>query len=73
LIFGFAGLVEGLVRRMRAELGGQARVIATGGLAGLIAAETDMIEVVEPDLAVIGLRIIHEMNPPPRLNDRATG
>jgi type III pantothenate kinase len=73
LIFGFAGLVEGLVRRMRAELGGQARVIATGGLAGLIAAETDMIEVVEPDLAVIGLRMIHEMNRPPRLNDRATG
>ena len=62
LIFGFAGLVEGLVQRMRAELGGQARVIATGGLAELIAAETDVIEVVEPDLTLIGLRLIYQMN-----------
>lgn len=62
LIFGFAGLVEGLVKRMRAELGGQARVIATGGLAELIAAETNVIEVVEPDLALIGLRLIYQMN-----------
>jgi type III pantothenate kinase len=66
LIFGFAGLVEGLVKRMRAELGGQARVIATGGLAELIAAETDVIEVVEPDLTLIGLRLIYEMNPESR-------
>ena len=62
LIFGFAGLVEGLVKRMRAELGGQARVIGTGGLAELIAAETSAIEVVEPDLTLIGLRLIYEMN-----------
>ena len=57
-----AGLVEGLVRRMRAELGEQARVVATGGLAELIAAETDVIEVVEPNLTLIGLRMIYEMN-----------
>jgi type III pantothenate kinase len=62
LIFGFAGLVEGLVERMRIELGGQARVIATGGLAELVAAETDVIEVVEPDLTLIGLRLIYQMN-----------
>jgi type III pantothenate kinase len=62
LIFGFAGLVEGLVKRMRAELGGNARVVATGGLAELIAAETDAIEVVEPDLTLIGLRLIYQMN-----------
>jgi type III pantothenate kinase len=62
LIFGFAGLVEGLVKRIRAELGGQARVVATGGLAELVAAETDMIEIVEPDLTLIGLRLIYEMN-----------
>jgi type III pantothenate kinase len=62
LIFGFAGLVEGLVKRMRTELGGRAHVVATGGLAELIAAETDMIEVVEPDLTLIGLRMIYEMN-----------
>lgn len=62
LIFGFAGLVEGLVKRMRAELGGKARVVATGGLAELIAAATEVIEVVEPDLTLIGLRLIYEMN-----------
>jgi len=62
LIFGFAGLVEGLVKRMRAELGGQARVVATGGLAELVAAETSMIEIVEPDLTLVGLRLIYEMN-----------
>ena len=62
LIFGFAGLVEGLVKRMRAELGAHARVVATGGLAELIAAETDAIEVVEPDLTLIGLRLIYQMN-----------
>jgi len=64
LIFGFAGLVEGLVKRMRAELGGRTRVVATGGLAEIIAAETDVIEVVEPDLTLMGLRMIYEMNQP---------
>jgi type III pantothenate kinase len=64
LIFGFAGLVEGVVKRMRAELGGRARVAATGGLAEIIAAETDVIEVVEPDLTLMGLRMIYEMNQP---------
>jgi type III pantothenate kinase len=62
LIFGFAGLVEGLVKRMRGELGGHASVVATGGLAELIAAETDAIKVVEPDLTLIGLRLIYQMN-----------
>jgi type III pantothenate kinase len=62
LIFGYAGLVEGLVKRMRAELGGEARVVATGGLAELIAAGTDVIEVVEPDLTLIGLRMVYDMN-----------
>lgn len=64
LIFGFAGLVEGLVRRLRAEWGQQARVIATGGLAELIAAETGVIEVVEPDLTLIGLRLLYERQQP---------
>jgi len=64
LIFGFAGLVEGLVKRMSAEVGGRAHVVATGGLADIIAAETDVIEVVEPDLTLMGLRMIYEMNQP---------
>lgn len=62
LVFGFAGLVEGLVRRLRAEWGEDARVVATGGLAGLIAAETPIIEAVEPELTLIGLRLVYEMN-----------
>ena len=62
LVFGFAGLVEGVIKRMRAELGGKARVVATGGLAQQIAAETDMIEIVEPNLTLLGLRLIYEMN-----------
>lgn len=62
LIFGFAGLVEGLVKRMREELGSQARVVATGGLADVIAGETKVIEAVEPNLTLIGLKLIYEMN-----------
>lgn len=74
LVFGFAGLLEGLVERMRAELGGPAHVVATGGLAELIAAETDAIQVVEPDLTLIGLRMIYEMNQETRRQgDKATG
>ncbi len=63
-VFGFAGLVENLVARMQTELGGGARVIATGGLAGLIAAETKVIEAVEPNLALIGLRMMYDLNRP---------
>lgn len=64
LILGFGALVEGLVKRMREELGGSAHVIATGGLAQLIAPETHVVDAVEPDLALVGLRLIYEMNRP---------
>lgn len=64
LVFGFAGLVEGVVKRMRVELGDKARVIATGGMAELIAAETDIIETVEPNLTMLGLRLIYQLNCP---------
>ncbi len=60
IVFGFAALVEGLVARMKAELGGSPRVVATGGLASLIAPETGVIELVEPDLALIGLRLYYQ-------------
>lgn len=60
IIFGFAGLVEGLVRRIQQELGGQARVVATGGLASLIASEVDCIDAIEPELTLEGIRIIYE-------------
>jgi len=64
LLFGYVGLVEGLVARFRAELGSEMKVIATGGLASLIAAETDVIDAVDPWLTLEGLRLIWEMNRP---------
>ena len=62
LMFGYAGLVEGVVARMRTELGGRARVVGTGGYAEIIARETPCIEVVNPNLTLEGLRLVHEMN-----------
>jgi len=62
LFFGYVGLVEGLVARFRAEMGPGMRVIATGGLASVIAAETDVIDAVDPWLTLEGLRLIWEMN-----------
>jgi type III pantothenate kinase len=62
IIFGYVALVEGLVAQIKRELGKEARVIATGGLAEIIAKETKAIELVAPDLTLIGLRIIHELN-----------
>lgn len=62
LVFGYVGLVEGLVGRFRAVLGAGMHVIATGQQAGLIAAETNVIERVELWLTLEGLRLIWEMN-----------
>jgi len=62
LLFGYVGLVEGMMARFREELGPDMRAIATGGLAYLIAAETDVIEVVDRELTLKGLRFIWEMN-----------
>lgn len=61
-LFGYVGLVEGLVGRIRAELGGTAAVIATGGLAPLFQGLTDVIDHVEPHLTLIGLRLVYELN-----------
>ncbi|MDJ0785847.1 MAG: type III pantothenate kinase [Myxococcota bacterium] len=64
LLFGYAGLVDSMVARIREELGRDARVIATGGLAQRIASETETIERVEPFLTLEGLRILFEKNRP---------
>ena len=62
LFWGYVGMVEGLVRRMSDELGGQALCIATGGLAEVIAPETSLIEHVDADLTLHGLRLVWERN-----------
>ena len=62
MIFGYVGLVEGIVVRMKQELGGEAKVIATGGYAESISRETAIIDAVDLDLTLVGLRMIHEMN-----------
>jgi len=61
-LLGYVGLIEGMVARFRRELGGSAKVIATGGWAQLMAKETAVIEHVDPDLTLKGLRLLHEMN-----------
>jgi type III pantothenate kinase len=62
IVFGYAGLIEGIVIRIQQELGGKATVVATGGYADLLARETPVIEEVNSDLTLIGLRLIYEMN-----------
>ncbi len=62
IVFGYAGLIEGIVARIQQEMGGKAKVVATGGYAELLARETPVIEVVNPDLTLVGLRLIYEMN-----------
>jgi len=62
IIYGYASLVEGMLARIQKELGIKAKVVATGGYAGLIAKETGVIDVVNPDLTLIGLRLIYELN-----------
>ena len=60
IIYGYAGLVDGIVKRMKSEMGTGPKVIATGGLAELICSVSDTIEVVEPDLTLYGLQIISD-------------
>ena len=62
LFYGYVGMVEGLVRRMSDELGGNAVSVATGGLAEMIAPETSLIQHVDPDLTLHGLRIVWTRN-----------
>jgi type III pantothenate kinase len=62
LVYGFAGQVDGIVRRMRAELGDTAPVVATGGLAELIAPHSETIERVDPLLTLEGLRLVWDRN-----------
>jgi type III pantothenate kinase len=71
IVYGYAGLVDGLTARLKRELGYPCRVVATGGLARLIAPQTESIEEVDDNLTLTGLRLIYERNelastkPPP--------
>ncbi len=62
IVFGYVGLVEGIVARIQQELEGEAKVVATGGYAELIAKETAVIDEVNLDLTLVGLRLIYLMN-----------
>jgi type III pantothenate kinase len=62
IIFGYAGLIDGVVSRIQEELGEKATVVATGGYAGIIAKEAKVIEKVNPNLTLIGIKVIHDMN-----------
>jgi type III pantothenate kinase len=62
IIHGYASLVDGLVTKLKAELGFPCAVLATGGLAPLIAQHTQSIESVDPELTLVGLRLIYQRN-----------
>ncbi len=63
VVYGFTGLVEYMVKRIRAEVGGDMKVIATGGLCDVVAPLTDAFTFVEPDLTLYGLKLIAESLP----------
>lgn len=62
VFWGYIGLIEGLVTRIKAERGEKMKVVATGGLAPLFAEATAMIEHIDPDLTMRGLVAVHERN-----------
>jgi len=62
LVYGFAGLIDGIVHRLRAELGEETQAIATGGLAEWIVPHTETIDEIDDLLTLTGLRILHDRN-----------
>jgi type III pantothenate kinase len=62
IFYGYIGLTEGILKRMTAELGEKPKVVATGGFARLIAENCDLIETVDENLMLEGLRLIYEIN-----------
>lgn len=62
IIYGFVGQVEGIINRIKSEIGSELLVVATGGMAATIARETDVIDKVDDFLTLEGLRLIYELN-----------
>ena len=62
IMYGYVALVEGMVARLREELGGEAHCIATGGLAEHIAYQTAAIEAVDQNLTLEGLKLLYKLN-----------
>jgi type III pantothenate kinase len=67
IYWGYVGMIEGLVSRIQAEYGSTLKVIATGGLAPLLAEGTTVIARIDPDLTLDGLRLLAARNPVPTL------
>ncbi len=62
IVFGYAGLIDGIVTRIQEELGKKATVVATGGYSTIIAKEAKSIDKVNPNLTLIGIKVIHNLN-----------
>ena len=62
LIFGWVGLIEGILHRIEEELGEKTTVVATGGYAAILAKETKAIDEVNPNLTLLGIKVIHDLN-----------
>ncbi len=62
ILYGYVGEVDYILRKMKREMGGKPKVIATGGLADMIASETDMIDRIDPLLTLTGLYLIDKKN-----------
>ena len=62
LVFGYAELVKGMVGRFKRELGERSTVVATGGLAEVVADESGVFDAIDPDLTLTGLKIVYQMN-----------
>ncbi|HSM23612.1 MAG TPA: type III pantothenate kinase [Anaerolineaceae bacterium] len=62
IVFGFIGLVKEIVTRMKSEIVGNPKVVATGGMSSLIAPECDVIDIIQPNLALLGLKEMFEFS-----------
>ena len=65
LVLGYSELVKGMIRRFKLELGKESKVIATGGLAQVVEKEVSLFDIIDPDLTLKGLQIVHKLNKDP--------